>query len=102
MPREPGGAARSQAPAATGRLPAACPRRSAPIFLDYLALFILLTGLTLVFYTFIYIHDLPHAIAKQREHPHEELIHVASPGSSMSRTFCSAPWPRARSRPPSG
>jgi len=47
------------------------------MFLDYLALAILLMGLTLVFYAFIYIHDLPHKIAKQREHPHEEAIHVA-------------------------
>jgi len=47
------------------------------MFLDYLALFILLMGLTLVFYTFVYIHDLPHKYAKQRDHPHEEAIHVA-------------------------
>jgi hypothetical protein len=47
------------------------------MFLDYLALIILLIGLVLVFYTFIYIHDLPHEIAKHREHPHEEAIHVA-------------------------
>ena len=47
------------------------------MFLDYLALFILLMGLTLVFYTFIYIHYLPHKIAKARDHPHEEAIHVA-------------------------
>ena len=47
------------------------------MFLDYLALVILLMGLTLVFYTFVYIHDLPHKLAKQREHPHEEAIHVA-------------------------
>ena len=47
------------------------------MFLDYLALFILLMGLTLVFYTFVYIHDLPYKYAKQRDHPHEEAIHVA-------------------------
>jgi len=47
------------------------------MFLDYLALAILLAGLMLVFYTFVFIHDLPHAIAKKREHPHEEAIHVA-------------------------
>src|SRR6186713_827493 len=47
------------------------------MFLDYLALFILLMGGTVVFYTFIFIHDLPHKIAKQRDHPHEEAIHVA-------------------------
>lgn len=47
------------------------------MFLDYVALVILLMGLLLVFYVFVYIHDLPHKIAKQREHPHEEAIHVA-------------------------
>ena len=47
------------------------------MFLDYLALVILLVGLVLVFYTFIYIHNLPHAVAKKRHHPHEEAIHVA-------------------------
>ena len=47
------------------------------MFLDYLALVILIAGLTLVFYAFIYIHDLPHKIAKKRHHPHEEAIHVA-------------------------
>jgi hypothetical protein len=47
------------------------------MFLDYLALIILLIGLVLVFYTFIYIHDLPHEIAKHRDHPHTEAIHVA-------------------------
>lgn len=47
------------------------------MFLDYLALFILLMGITVVFYTFIFIHDLPHKIAKRRDHPHEEAIGVA-------------------------
>ena len=47
------------------------------MFLDYLSLVILLAGLTLTFYGFIYIHDLPHKIAKKRHHPHEEAIHVA-------------------------
>jgi hypothetical protein len=47
------------------------------MFLDYLSLFILLMGLTLVFYTFIYIHELPHKIAKKRDHPQEEAIGVA-------------------------
>src|SRR3954447_9034261 len=47
------------------------------MFLDYLSLIILLMGLTLVFYGFIYIHDLPYKIAKKRHHPHEEAIHVA-------------------------
>jgi hypothetical protein len=47
------------------------------MFLDYLALGMLLLSLTAVFYLFIYIHDLPHKIAKEREHPHEEAIHIA-------------------------
>lgn len=47
-------------------------------FLDYLALVILIAGLTLVFYGFIYIHDLPYKIAKKRHHPHAEAIHVAT------------------------
>ena len=47
------------------------------MFLDYFSLFLLLLSLTAVFYLFIYIHDLPHKIAQEREHPHEEAIHVA-------------------------
>jgi hypothetical protein len=47
------------------------------MFLDYLALFLIALSVVVVFYTFIYIHDLPHKIAKEREHPHEEAIHVA-------------------------
>ena len=47
------------------------------MFLDYLALAILLMGLTAVFYTFIYIHDIPYEIAKHRDHPQKEAIHVA-------------------------
>jgi Na+/H+ antiporter NhaD/arsenite permease-like protein len=46
-------------------------------FLDYLALFLIGLSVVVVFYTFIYIHDLPHTVAKSREHPHEEAIHVA-------------------------
>jgi hypothetical protein len=47
-------------------------------FLDYLSLVILIAGLLLVFYGFIYIHDLPYKIAKKRHHPHAEAIHVAT------------------------
>jgi hypothetical protein len=47
------------------------------MFLEYLALVILLLGLTAVFYTFIYIHDIPYEIAKHRNHPQKEAIHVA-------------------------
>jgi len=47
------------------------------MFLDYFALVVCLIGLTLVFYTFIYIHDIPYQIAKKRNHPQAEAIHVA-------------------------
>jgi uncharacterized protein DUF3302 len=47
------------------------------MFLDYLSLFILLMGLTLVLYTFAHIFNLPYKIAKERDHPHAESIHVA-------------------------
>ena len=47
------------------------------MFLNYLSLAILLIGLTTVFYTFIYIHDIPYHIAQKRNHPQKEAIHVA-------------------------
>ena len=47
------------------------------MFLSYLSLIILLIGLMLVFYTFIYIHDIPYEQAKKRNHPQAEAIHVA-------------------------
>ncbi len=47
------------------------------MFLSYFSLAILLFGLMLVFYTFIYIHDIPYEIAKKRNHSQAEAIHVA-------------------------
>ena len=47
------------------------------MFLSYFALTILLIGLMLVFYTFIYIHDIPYEQAKKRNHPQADAIHVA-------------------------
>lgn len=47
------------------------------MFLNYFALAILLIGLSLVFYTFIYIHDIPYQTAKKRNHPQKEAIHLA-------------------------
>lgn len=46
-------------------------------FLNYFSLVILCVGLTLMFYAFIYVHDIPYMIAKKRNHPHKEAIHVA-------------------------
>lgn len=45
--------------------------------LNYVALAITLIGLSLVFYTFIYIHDIPYQTAKKRNHPQTEAIHLA-------------------------
>jgi Protein of unknown function (DUF3302) len=47
------------------------------MFLDYLALVILLLGLTVTFYGFIFVHDIPYKVAKARQHPYTEAIHVA-------------------------
>ena len=45
--------------------------------LEYLALALLLLSLTALFYIFIFIHDLPHRVAKRRGHPQAEAIHYA-------------------------
>jgi hypothetical protein len=47
------------------------------VFLNYLALAMILIVLVALFYTFIYIHDLPYEAAKHRNHPQQEAIHVA-------------------------
>jgi Na+/H+ antiporter NhaD/arsenite permease-like protein len=47
------------------------------MFLDYFALAIVLLVIVAVFYTFIYIHDIPYNEAKKRNHPQKEAIHVA-------------------------
>jgi hypothetical protein len=59
-------------------------------FLDILALLLLMLSGVVVFYGFIYIHDLPHKIAREREHPHEEAIHVAC---WLSLLTLHAMWP---------
>jgi hypothetical protein len=60
------------------------------MFLNYFALIITLVGLTLVFYAFIYIHDIPYEIAKKNNHPHVETIHV---GCWLSLFTLHAMWP---------
>lgn len=45
--------------------------------LNYVALFLILTVLVILFYTFIYIHELPYEAAKHRNHPHQDAIYVA-------------------------
>lgn len=44
--------------------------------LDYFALFILLFTVVTLFYGIIVIHDIPYEIAKKRNHPHQDAIHV--------------------------
>ncbi len=45
--------------------------------LDYIALVILILVVLILFYGIIVIHDIPYEIAKQRNHPHQDVIHVA-------------------------
>ena len=45
--------------------------------LEYFALAMLLISLTGIFYVFIFIHDLPHRMAKKRNHPQADAIHYA-------------------------
>ncbi len=45
--------------------------------LDYLALGILIFVAITLFYGIIVIHDIPYEIAKHRNHPHQDALHVA-------------------------
>ena len=47
------------------------------VYLNYFALFLILTVLVILFYTFIYIHELPYEAAKHRNHPQQDAIYVA-------------------------
>ena len=46
-------------------------------FLNYFALFVLIFVVVVLFYGIIAIHDIPHIIAKSRNHPHQDAIHAA-------------------------
>lgn len=45
--------------------------------LDYFALGLLVFVGLVIFYGVIVIHDIPYEIAKHRNHPHQDAIHVA-------------------------
>ena len=45
--------------------------------LDYVALAILILVALILFYGIIVIHDIPYEIAKSRNHPHQDVLHVA-------------------------
>jgi hypothetical protein len=47
------------------------------MFLDYLALGVLIFVVITIFYGIIAIHDIPYELAKARNHPHQDAIHVA-------------------------
>jgi hypothetical protein len=47
------------------------------MFLNYLALILMIFGALVCFYLIIAIHDIPYEIAKARNHPHQDAIHVA-------------------------
>ncbi|SHI25062.1 DUF3302 domain-containing protein [Ferrimonas marina] len=47
------------------------------MFLDYFALGLLVFVALVLFYGIIAIHDIPYEIAKHRDHPHQDAIHVA-------------------------
>jgi len=48
-----------------------------PRTLDYVALGVLTTVSIVLIYAIIYIHDIPYEMAKKRNHPHRDAIHVA-------------------------
>lgn len=47
------------------------------MFLNYFALGVLIFVFLVIFYGIIVIHDIPYLIAKKRNHPHSDAIHVA-------------------------
>jgi len=58
--------------------------------LDYFALILLFFVAITLFYGIIAIHDIPYEIAKHRNHPHQDAIHVAG---WISLFFLSVLWP---------
>jgi Protein of unknown function (DUF3302) len=46
-------------------------------FLNYFALGLLIFVVVVLFFGIIAIHDIPHLIAKGRDHPHQDAIHAA-------------------------
>jgi hypothetical protein len=45
--------------------------------LEYVALAILIVVVLIIFYGIIAIHDIPYDIARRRDHPQQDAIHVA-------------------------
>ena len=47
------------------------------MILDYVALVLLIVVALVLFYGIIVIHDIPYEIAVKRNHPHQDVLHVA-------------------------
>ncbi|WP_251977265.1 DUF3302 domain-containing protein [Salinicola avicenniae] len=45
--------------------------------LSYIALGLLIFVALVLFYGIIAVHDIPYLIAKRRDHPHQDAIHIA-------------------------
>ncbi|HKZ95773.1 MAG TPA: DUF3302 domain-containing protein [Methyloceanibacter sp.] len=60
------------------------------MFLDYFALFLLIFIVLVLFYGIIAVHDIPYEIAKHRNHPHQDAIHI---GGWISLFTLHAIWP---------
>ncbi|PPQ18929.1 hypothetical protein CV770_13360 [Bradyrhizobium sp. AC87j1] len=58
--------------------------------LEYVSLAILIAVLIIVFYGVIAVHDIPHSIAKARNHPHQDAIGAAG---WVSLFMLGALWP---------
>lgn len=48
------------------------------MFIDYVALFLLIAIVALVIYGIVAVYDIPYEIAKARNHPHQDAIGAAT------------------------
>lgn len=60
------------------------------MFLEYLALTLLIVVSVILIYAAIYIHDIPYEMAVKRNHPHQDAIHY---GGWLSLFTLHAIWP---------
>ncbi|HHP0509584.1 TPA: DUF3302 domain-containing protein [Vibrio harveyi] len=60
------------------------------LMLDYASLAILFVVLLILIFGLIALHDIPYEIAKKRNHPHADVIHIAG---WVSLFFLHVIWP---------
>lgn len=58
--------------------------------LNTIALILLICIVVFIIYLVIYVHDIPYEIAKERNHPHQDAIHIAG---WVSLFLAHAIWP---------